>query len=95
MQTEYTKLKVHNEIEFCETSDMEMKQKIEKVLLNNRISYYIKWYKEGLFKRNRNVCVFCINENAKESAEQLVQSIGKDVDSKVRFLMRKLEDRFF
>ena len=46
MQPEYTKVKVHNEIELCETSDMEIKQKIERVLLHNRISYYIKWYKQ-------------------------------------------------
>ena len=39
MQTMYTKVKVHNEIEVCETADMEVKSRIEKVLLENRISY--------------------------------------------------------
>lgn len=49
MQPEFTKLKVHNEIELCETADMDVKQKIERTLLANRISYYIKWRKQGIF----------------------------------------------
>ena len=95
MQTEYTKLKVYNEIELCETSDMEIKHQIEKILLNNRISYYIKWHKEGLFRRNRNVCIFCVNDGSRDDAEGLIRSLDKDIDSKVRFLMRRQEERFF
>lgn len=95
MQPEYTRLKVHNEIELCETSDMEIKQKIERILLTNRISYYIKWRKQGFFRRNRDVCIFCINDSFKEEAEQLIQSHSKDMGEKVRFLMRKSEERYF
>lgn len=95
MQTEYTKLKVHNEIEICETADMEMKQQIERVLLRNRISYYIKWYKQGLFRRNRDVCIFCINDSARDEAEKLIRSLAEDIDSKVQFLMRRSEDSYF
>ena len=73
MQPEYTKVKVHNEIELCETTDMEVKQQIERVLLRNRISYYIKWHKQGLFRRNRDVCLFCVNDNSKEEAEELIR----------------------
>lgn len=94
MQPEYTKLKVHNEIELCETADMDIKQKIEHVLLTNRISYYIKWYRQGVLRRNE-VCVFCVNENSKEEAEQLIHSLSKDIDEKVRFLMRRSGERFF
>lgn len=95
MQSELTKLKVHNEMALCETTDMEMKQKIEHVLLENRISYYIKWYRQGLFKRNREVCVFCVNENAKDQAEELVQALAKDSEAKVKFLLRRLDERYF
>lgn len=95
MQPEYTKVKVHNEIELCETSDMEIKQKIERVLLHNRISYYIKWYKQGFLRRNRNICVFCINDSAKEEAEQLIRALGEGIEDKVRFLMRRTEESFF
>ena len=94
MQTEYTKLKVHNEIELCETSDMDVKQQIERVLLSNRISYCLKWYKHGIFRRY-NVCVFCVNDNSKEAAEELIVSMGEDVEDRVRFLKRKVEERYF
>ena len=95
MQPEYTKVKVHNEIELCETTDMEVKQQIERVLLRNRISYYIKWHKQGLFRRNRDVCLFCVNDNSKEEAEELIRSISNDIESKVRFLLRKTGENYF
>lgn len=95
MQPEYTKVKVHNEIEFCETADMDVKQKIERVLLHNRISYYIKWYKQGFLRRNRNICIFCINDSAREEAEQLVRALEEGIEEKVRFLMRRTEESFF
>ncbi|MGN1147574.1 MAG: hypothetical protein ACI4TB_04075 [Lachnospiraceae bacterium] len=95
MQPEYTRLKVNNEIELCETADMEMKQQIERILLRNRISYYIKWYKQGLFRRNRNICIFCVNDSAKDDAEQLIRSLAKDIESKVKFLMRRSEESYF
>lgn len=86
MQPEYTRMKINNEIEFCETADMDMKQQIERVLLRNRISYYIKWYRQRFFFKSRQVCLFCINESASDEAEQLIRSIDEDVDRKVRFL---------
>ena len=95
MQPEYTKLKVHNEMELCETADMELKQQIEKTLLNNRISYFIKWRKQGIFRRNRNVCIFCINDNARENAELLIRSLFEEGDNRVKFLMRRSEERYF
>ncbi len=95
MQPEYTKVKVHNEIELCETTDMEMKQQIERILLRNRISYYIKWHKQGLFKRNKNVCVFCVNANSKEEAEELVRSLSENIEDTVRFLLRKAGESYF
>ena len=32
METAYQKVKVHNELEWCQVKDMETKEKIEKVL---------------------------------------------------------------
>ena len=49
MDTAYTKVKVHNEVDLCETADMDVKSQIEKALLENRISYYIKWFLQGFF----------------------------------------------
>lgn len=53
MQPLYTTLKVNNEIELCEVSDPDCKQLIERALLKNRISYYIRWPKASLFSRKR------------------------------------------
>ena len=33
MQTIYTKVKVHNEVELCETADMDVKSQIERHFL--------------------------------------------------------------
>lgn len=94
MQPEYTKLKVNNEIELCETSDMEVKQQIEKALLQKRISYYMKWRKQGVL-RKREICTICVNDSVRDEAEQLIRSVVKDTDNKVKFLLRKAEERFF
>ncbi len=95
MQTIYTKVKVHNEVELCETADMDVKSQIEKTLLENRISYYIKWYKQGFFWNSKNVCVFCVNENSKDEAEELMNGLAKKHGDKIRFLMSKSKDCFF
>ena len=43
MQPLYTSVKVNNEIELCEVSNIDCKVQIERALLKNRISYYIRW----------------------------------------------------
>ena len=43
MQPLYTAVKVNNEIELCEVDNLECKKEIERELLKNRISYYIRW----------------------------------------------------
>ena len=45
METAYQKVKVHNELEWCQVTDMATKEKIEKVLLKHRVSYFVKWEK--------------------------------------------------
>lgn len=54
MQPLYTTLKVNNEIELCEVSDPDCKQLIERALLKNRISYYIRWPKSSFFSRKKS-----------------------------------------
>ena len=70
-QTLYSMVKVNNEIELCEVGDMDCKQAIERELLQNRISYFIRWNKGGLFRlgRKKDYCIFCVNDNAAEEAE--------------------------
>lgn len=94
MQTLYTSLKVNNEVEICEISDMDTKQQIEKILLQNRISYFIKWPKMKFFSRRRILCILCVNDSSKELAEEAIKSLGPDVTDYVRFIFRKSENDF-
>lgn len=91
----YTSLKVNNEILLCEISDMDVKRQVERVLLRNRISYFVRWNKPGFFRRRRETCIFCINDNDKSLAENAIRSLGKDVEQKVTFLMSKSPYDFF
>ena len=90
----YTSLKVNNEIELCEISDLECKQLIEKRLLKERISYYIRWGKPSLFHLNRNTCIICVNDNVKEDAENVVRSVCDETGYPVKFLMRKSPNQY-
>ena len=95
MQPLYTSVKVNNEIELCEVIDLECKKRIEKELLNSRISYYIRWTKGSIFKKNRISCIICVNDNAKEEAEELVRSICDESGYAVKFLLRKSQSKYF
>ena len=90
----YTSLKVHNEIELCEISDLECKRLIEQALLKERISFYIHWLKPSLFTRKKNSCIFCVNENVMDTAEDIVRSICDEGGYPVRFLLRKSHNQY-
>lgn len=60
METAYQKVKVHNELEWCQVKDMETKEKIEKVLLKHRVSYFVKWEKPKFFQAILSVPVFSV-----------------------------------
>lgn len=93
-QTLYTALKVNNEIELCEISNPECKQLIERRLLKERISYYIRWLKPSLFHRRKNVCIICVNENVKDAAEDIVRSICDEKGYSVKFLMKRSANQY-
>ena len=88
MRQVYTPLKVNNEIELCEIRDGECKKLIEKALLQNRISYFIRWTKSGFFLDRRERCIICVNENAKTEAVEIIQEICEETGYKVRFILR-------
>ncbi len=94
MQPLYTSVKVNNEIELCEVYDQECKQMIERALLKERISYYIRWPKQSFLHRNRFDCILCVNDNAKDQAEAVVQEVCKENGYKVDFLMRKSQNAY-
>lgn len=89
MQTLYSKLKVNNEYELCELYDPECKGAVEKVLLQNRISYFIKWPKVSIFSRRKYVCVICVNENVIYDAEDIISELCQEYGYEVKFLIKK------
>lgn len=95
MQTYYTAEKVNNEIELCEVSDLECKRLIERELLKNRISYYIRWQKTSIFSHKKGLCVICVNDNIKDEAEQIVRSVCDESGFNVRFLLKKSTYTYF
>lgn len=95
MQTLYTQVKVNNEIELCEVSNLECKQLIERELLRSRISYYIRWPKASLFSRKKDTCVICVNDSAKDEAEAVVRAICDESGYNVKFLMKKTAVTYF
>ena len=94
MQPLYTALKVNNEIELCEVSDPDCKKMIERELLKNRISYYIRWPKTSLFGRKKDSCIICINDSARDQAENLVRSICDESGYNVRFILKKSQNDY-
>ncbi len=90
----YTSVKVNNEIELCEVSNPDCKHLIEKALLSQRISYYIRWPKNSIFRRNKNTCIICVNDNSKEMAEDIVRSICDEMGYPVKFLMRRSQNQY-
>lgn len=91
----YTSVKVNNEIELCEISNPECKQLVEKALLGQRISYFIRWVKPSIFRRNKNTCIICVNDNSKDVAENVVRAVCDEKGYSVKFLMRKSQNQYF
>ncbi|WWR16550.1 hypothetical protein V1224_03600 [Lachnospiraceae bacterium JLR.KK008] len=77
--TELTSVKVNNEVAFCKVYNLKQKEEIEKLLLKNRISYFVKWQEQKFFKRmfdseskEKIIFVICIHDTAIEQAKELV-----------------------
>lgn len=94
MQPLYTTVKVNNEIELCEVTDLDCKKLIERELLKNRISYYIRWPKDSFFNRNKNVCIICVNDMVRDDAETIVRSVCDESGHHVKFLMKKSSNSY-
>ena len=96
-QTLYSMVKVNNEIELCEVGDLDCKQAIERELLQNRISYFIRWNKGGIFRlgRKKGYCIFCVNDNAAQEAESVINTLCEQHGYQVRFLLRKTKNKYF
>ncbi len=97
METAFQKEKVNNEVEWCQVYDLELKDKIEKVLLKNRVSYCILWEKPRLFSSDkREKYVFCVNSLQKETADNAIAQVGdlEELKGRIIFLNRKVEKSY-
>jgi diaminopimelate epimerase len=96
METAYQKVKVNNEMEWCEVEDLETKGKIEKILLNNRISYYITWTRPKFFSSDKNEhCVFCVNQLQKDAADEAIACLEDEEKSKITFINKKVNKSYY
>lgn len=94
MQGSYTTVKVNNEIELCELSNLDCKRLIERELLKNHISYYIRWPKSTIFKRKKDICILCVHDDSKETAEGIVRNICDEAGYSVKFLMKRSTNNY-
>lgn len=92
----YNKAYYHNEIELVRVNNTELKNKIEKAFLRNRISYFIRWDKvtiwQRLFgKKNSEQCKICINDWDRELALEILNSLEADIEKQGELLHRRTE----
>lgn len=90
----YTAVKINNEIELCEISNADCKHLIERALLRERISYFIRWPKSSFFHRSKNTCIICVNDNSKEIAENVVRSVCDEKGYSVKFIMKRTQNEY-
>ncbi len=84
----------HNEIELIRIEDPSLKNKIEKVFLRNRISYFIRWDRPTFFqklmgKREGHSCKICINEWDKEKALELIGEFDTAIVGRGEILLKR------
>ncbi len=94
MQQTFNTVKVNNEIELCEVMNSECKKEIERALLKNRISYYIRWPKNSFLSKKRDNCIICINDNSREEAEEVVRMVCEETGYRVRFIMKRSHNAY-
>lgn len=74
---------INREVPFCRVYSMDSKQKLEKLFLKNRISYFIQWEGKSFFSRvfggsdqkEKNTFTIRINEADVERATELIQGM--------------------
>lgn len=68
------------EVPFCRVHSKEAKDKLEKIFLQNRISYFIDWQERSLLSKlfgskEKSAITFKINEDDVARATELVKDI--------------------
>ncbi|MCQ2080673.1 MAG: hypothetical protein MJZ11_03380 [Lachnospiraceae bacterium] len=70
----------NREVAFCRIYSKDAKEKLEKLFLNNRISYFIEWENRSfisklLGSKEKNVFTIKINEEDVQRATELVKDM--------------------
>lgn len=94
MHSLYSTVKVNNEIELCEVTNLDCKQLIERELLKNRISYYIRWPKNSIFSHKKDTCIICINDNVRDEAENIVRAVCDEAGYNVKFILKRSQNNY-
>ncbi|MDO4292738.1 MAG: hypothetical protein Q4C65_05835 [Eubacteriales bacterium] len=71
---------MNNEVDFCKVYDMKTKERVEKILLANRISYCCHFEEKGILQKllsssDKTVCTFRIHDEEVPRARELVRSV--------------------
>ncbi len=73
----------NHEISFCKVYNMESKDKLEKLLVSNRISFFVEWQEtrfwERFFKTESSKEVFTIHIN--EADTTLARNLAEGIES--------------
>lgn len=79
---DFNELFFNHEIPFCKVYSVESKDKLEKIFLSNRISFFVEWQEKKLWERffsndssEKNVFTIRINEADSVLARNLVEGI--------------------
>ena len=86
----------HNEIELVRVDNPELKNKIEKAFLRNRISYFIRWDKVSFWQRlfgktESKYCKICINDWDKEKALDILKEFESSISEQGELLLKRTE----
>ena len=72
----------NNEVDFCKVYDLDTKRQIEKILLDNGISYYCHFEDKGILQRfffmkpgAKTACIFRIHDEEVPRAKELVRNV--------------------
>ncbi len=87
----YNKGRLKTEVDYLSVADVETKNAVEKALLANRISYFIKWGRTHLFSSREQTITFSIAISQIELAEKSLENLDENVLKKVKILRKKSE----
>lgn len=98
IENEMTKVKVNNEIDFCEVASEKVRKKVEVALQTARVSYFLRWQEPGFFGKHlfheKTRLIFCINEAQKEDALAVLEELNLS-EKEVKLLGGKAKNKYF